>query len=64
MYDGRIAKDIAAAPNRFDVMAATRSLGEFLAQFADKNVNDLEQGFMEAASYCPPAYEVMSNSVG
>jgi len=22
------------------------------------------QGFLEAASYCPPAYEVRSNSVG
>jgi hypothetical protein len=31
-------------------MAAARSLGEFLAQFADKNVNDLELGFMHPAA--------------
>ena len=38
----RIAQDIAPAPNRMDVVVAFGCRLNFLTQFADKNVNNLE----------------------
>lgn len=39
-----VAQDIAAAPDRFDVVVTARCLGEFLAQLADEDVDDLQLG--------------------
>src|SRR6516162_280996 len=38
----RVAKHIAAAPHRFDVVIAAGRLGEFFAQLAEENVDDLQ----------------------
>ena len=36
------AQDIAASPNRFDIIAAIACIGEFFAELADENVDDLK----------------------
>src|SRR5215470_15403060 len=45
---GQIPENIAAAPHRLDVMTATGRLREFLAQFADEHVDNLELGLDHA----------------
>src|SRR5438552_18085163 len=45
----RVAQHIAAAPDGLDVMIAACRLRQFLAQFADKDVDDLELGLVHAA---------------
>src|SRR5262249_42599130 len=47
--DIRLAQDIAAPPNRFDIVATIARIGEFLAQLAHENVDDLKVGFVHAA---------------
>ena len=38
----RLAQDIAAPPDRLNVIAAIARIGKFLAQLADENVDDLQ----------------------
>ena len=45
----RLAQDIAAPPNRFDIIAAIARVGEFFAQLADENVDDLQLRLVHAA---------------
>src|SRR6516162_1627752 len=51
--DDRISKDIAATPYRFYVMVSASRRGDFFAQVANKDINDLELGFFF------PAVEVL-----
>src|SRR5262245_4004937 len=46
---GGLAQDIAAAPNRLDVVLAVRGVGELLAQLADEHVDNLELRLVHAA---------------
>ena len=38
----RLAQDVTAAPDGFDVVGAAGSIGKFLAQLADEDVDDLQ----------------------
>src|SRR5262245_25170477 len=46
---GGLAQYIAAAPHRLYVVLAARSVGEFLAQLADEDVDDFELRLVHAA---------------
>src|SRR5690348_15044394 len=46
---GRISKDVAAPPDRLDVMVSPGRLGQLLAQFADEDVDDLKLGLIHPA---------------
>src|ERR1700691_4482402 len=45
----RFAQDVAAAPHRFDIILAARSVGEFFPQLADEDVDNLEFRFVHSA---------------
>src|SRR5882762_2623753 len=45
----RVAQRVAAAPHGFDVVIAASRLSELLAQLAEKDVDDLELGFVHPA---------------
>ena len=50
VYSGlRVTQHIAAAPNGFDIALSTGGRRKFLAQFANKHVDDLQLGFIHAA---------------
>src|ERR1700730_1893460 len=46
---GRIAKHVAAAPYGLDIVMAACCLRDLLTQLADKDVDDLELGFVHSA---------------
>src|SRR6266446_807016 len=45
----RVAKYVAATPYGLDIVFATGRLGEFLAQFADEDIDNLELGLVHPA---------------
>src|SRR5215204_1127233 len=45
----RLAQDVAAAPDRLDVVLARRGVGELLAKLADEHVDDLQLRLVHAA---------------
>src|SRR5690606_16857900 len=49
LFRFRIAEDIAAAPDGFDVVVAAGGVRQFLAQLADEHVDDLHFRFVHAA---------------
>jgi hypothetical protein len=49
MGNDRVPKDIAATPYRPDVMTTAGCLGEVFAQLANKDIDDLEFGFLYPA---------------
>ena len=44
--EDRLSKDIAATPYRLNVMISAGRPGEFFAQVANKDIDDLELGFL------------------
>jgi hypothetical protein len=44
-----VAKHIAVAPHRLNVMASASGLSELFAQLANENVKDLELGFVDSS---------------
>src|ERR1700683_5340744 len=46
---GRLAQHVAAAPHRFDVVFAVRGVGEFFAELADEDVDNLQLRLVHAA---------------
>ena len=47
--EARLAQDVAPAPDRFYHVISSERLGQFLAQLADEDVDDLQFRFVHAA---------------